>query len=70
MLKLLLNFAGRAPLCPAHEVADGDVRWDFDEHMDVIARQGAIDDGDRAALALKGGKGKRLTYRRIDRLAA
>lgn len=27
-------------------------------------------DGERAALALKGGVGKRLTYRRIDRLAA
>ena len=30
----------------------------------------AMSDGDRAALALKGGEGKRLTYRRIDRLAA
>ena len=27
-------------------------------------------DGERAALALKGAEGKRLTYRRIDRLAA
>ena len=30
----------------------------------------AMTDGDRAALALKGAEGKRLTYRRIDRLAA
>ena len=29
-----------------------------------------MNDGERAALALKGGEGKRLTYRRIDRLAA
>jgi transposase-like protein len=29
-----------------------------------------IDDGERAALILKGGVGRRLTYRRIDRLAA
>ena len=27
-------------------------------------------DSERAALALKGGEGKRLTYRRIDKLAA
>ena len=30
----------------------------------------AMTDGDRAALALKGAEGKRLTYRRTDRLAA
>jgi len=27
-------------------------------------------DGERAALILKGGEGRRLTYRRADRLAA
>ncbi|MDQ3081774.1 MAG: IS1595 family transposase [Gemmatimonadota bacterium] len=30
----------------------------------------AMTDGERAALALKGGEGKRLTYRRTDKLAA
>ena len=29
-----------------------------------------LNDGERAALVIKGGVGKRLTYRRIDRLAA
>ena len=29
-----------------------------------------ITDGERAAVALKGIEGKRLTYRRIDKLAA
>ena len=29
-----------------------------------------ITDGERAALILKGGEGRRLTYRRTDKLAA
>ena len=29
-----------------------------------------MNDGERAAMILKGGEGRRLTYRRIDRLAA
>ncbi|TCP67441.1 hypothetical protein C8J43_10381 [Sphingomonas sp. PP-CE-1G-424] len=29
-----------------------------------------MDDGERAALMLKGGEGRRLTYRRTDNLAA
>lgn len=37
MFELLLDFARRAPFCPAHEVADRDMRWYLDEHMDVIA---------------------------------
>src|ERR1019366_4557592 len=45
MLELLLDFARRTSLCPAHEVADRDMRWYFHEHMDVIARQGTVDDG-------------------------
>jgi len=45
VLELLLDFAGRASLCPADEVADRDVRRDFDEHVNVILRQRAVDDG-------------------------
>src|SRR3546814_20103613 len=44
MLELLLDLARGPALCPSDEVADGDVRRDFDEHMDVVARQHAIDD--------------------------
>lgn len=44
VFELLLDFAGRAPFCAADEVADRNVRRDFDEDMDVVARQGAIDD--------------------------
>ena len=45
MLELLLDFARRAPLGHAHEVADPDVGRDFDEHVDMIARQRPADDG-------------------------
>ena len=45
MLELLLDLARRAPLGHAHEVADPDVRRDFDEHVDVITRQRSADDG-------------------------
>src|SRR5690606_8166448 len=45
VLELLLDLARRAPLGPAHEVADRDVRRDFDEHVNVVARQGTVDDG-------------------------
>ena len=44
MLELLLDFARRTPLCPAHEVADRDIWRNLDEHVDVILRQGAVDD--------------------------
>ncbi len=44
MLELLLDLARRAPHGPAHEVADRDMRRYLDEHMDVIARQRAVDD--------------------------
>ena len=30
----------------------------------------SLNDGERASLILKGGVGRRLTYRRIDRIAA
>ena len=46
MLELLLDLARRAALGPAHEVADRDMGRDFDEHMDVIAREHAMNDGD------------------------
>ena len=36
MLELLLDLAGGTPLGPAHEVADRDIRRNFDEHMHVI----------------------------------
>src|SRR3546814_10228768 len=42
MFELLLDLARRAVLCPAHEIADRGMRRDFDEHVDVIARQGAV----------------------------
>src|SRR3546814_1162536 len=45
MLELLLDLARGPALCPPNEVADRDVRWNFDEHMDVVARQHTIDDG-------------------------
>jgi hypothetical protein len=45
VLEFLLYLAGRPPLGTAHEVTDRDVRRDFDEHMDVVARQRTIDDG-------------------------
>src|SRR3546814_12395062 len=38
----VLDLARRPALCPANEVADRDVRWDFDEHMGVVARQHAL----------------------------
>ena len=44
VLELLPDLARRAPLGPAHEVTDRDIRGDFDEHMGVIAQQGAVDD--------------------------
>lgn len=44
VLELLPDLARQTPLGPAHKVTDRDIRRDFDEHMDVIARQGAIDD--------------------------
>ena len=44
VFELLLDFARRAPLGPAHEVADRDMRRDFHEHVDVIAGQCAVDD--------------------------
>ena len=45
VFELLLDLAPRAPLGTTHEVADRDVRRDFNEHVHVIARQGAIHDG-------------------------
>src|SRR3546814_7808703 len=45
MLELLLDLARGPALCPPNKVADRDVRWNFDEHMDVVARQHTIDDG-------------------------
>ena len=39
VLELLLDFARRAPLGLAHEIADPDVGRDFDEHVDMIPRQ-------------------------------
>ena len=42
MLELLLDLARRAPLCPADEVADRDMRRYLDEHMDLIARQAEV----------------------------
>src|SRR5665647_95896 len=44
MLELLLDLARRAALGAAHEVADRDMRRYLDEHMDVVARQGTVDD--------------------------
>jgi len=44
MLELLLDFARRATLGSSHEVTDRDVRRDFNEQMDVIARQHTVDD--------------------------
>src|SRR5579871_3807542 len=44
MLELLLDLARRAALGAAHKVTDRDMRRDFHEHMDVIARQGTVDD--------------------------
>ena len=38
------GFCARLFLCAAHEVADRDVRRDFDEHMDVVTRQDTVDD--------------------------
>src|SRR5262245_21531972 len=46
VLELLLYLAGGASLGPADEVADRDVRRDFDEQVDMVARQGAVDNGD------------------------
>src|SRR5512141_1474003 len=46
MLELLLDLSRRSPFRPAHEVADGDMGRDFDEHMDMISRQRAVDDRD------------------------
>lgn len=45
VLELLLDLARRAALGSAHEIADRDMRRDFDEHVDMIARQSAVDDG-------------------------
>lgn len=45
VFELLLDFAGRASFGPAHEVRNRDVRRDFDEHVDVVPRQCAVDDG-------------------------
>ena len=44
VFELLLELARRAPLGTTYEVADRDVRRDFNEHVHVIARQGAIHD--------------------------
>ena len=44
MPELLLDFARRAAFGAAHEVAERDMRRDFDEQVDVIARQRAGDD--------------------------
>jgi hypothetical protein len=44
MLELLLDFARRAAFGAAHEVADGDMRRDLHEHVDMIARENAMDD--------------------------
>ena len=44
MLEFLLDLARRSAFCATDEVADGDMRRDLDEHMDVVARQRAIDD--------------------------
>ena len=46
MLELLLDFARRASLDAAHEVADRDLGRDFDEHVDMIGRQDPADDRD------------------------
>ena len=45
VLELLLDLARGTPLGPTDEVADRDMRRYLDEHMDVIARQSAVDDG-------------------------
>ena len=44
VFELLLDLARRASLGPANEVADRDVRWYLDKHVDVIVRQSAVDD--------------------------
>ena len=43
--KLLLDFPRGAPLEASHHVADGKLGRDRDEHVDVIARQDAADNG-------------------------
>lgn len=42
--ELHLNFVGRAPFGASHQITDGDVRRHRGEHLDVIARQYALDD--------------------------
>ena len=44
VFELLLDFARLPAFCVVHEVSDRDMRRDFDEHVDVIARQRAVDD--------------------------
>jgi hypothetical protein len=44
VLELLLDFARRSPPGTAAEVADRDMRRDFHEHVDMIARQYAMND--------------------------
>jgi hypothetical protein len=36
VLELLLDFASRAPFCPADEVGDRDMRRNLDEHVHVM----------------------------------
>ncbi len=42
--KFLLNFARGTALHPLHELTDGNMRRDFDKHMDVIAGENTVDD--------------------------
>ena len=46
MLELLMDLARRPALYSAHEIADRDVQRDFDQDMNVIARQGSVEDRD------------------------
>lgn len=46
VLELLLDFSRGAPFRHTHKVADRDVGWDLDEHVDVVLRQRPIHDRD------------------------
>ena len=43
--KFYLDFIGRSPLYLLHELADRYLWWYLNEHVDVIIRQDATDDG-------------------------
>lgn len=45
VLELLLDFPRRTSFGPVDEVADRDMRRYLDEQVDMVARQGAVDDG-------------------------